>query len=79
MQPTIQSTINNHLSMTFILISCLTFFNTASAVLIDFDTDQGGAPYVGLGDSFIANEYNGVIVNDSDPSAGSTFREIILL
>lgn len=51
----------------------LASINAAYAVSIDFNTDQGGTPYVGLGDSFVANEYNGVIINDSDPVPGSTF------
>lgn len=45
----------------------------ASAVSINFDTRQDGTPYAGLGGSFPANEYNGVVISDSDPSSGSTF------
>ncbi len=43
------------------------------AVFIDFNTQQDGTPYSGLGDSFVAGEYNGVTINDSDPAPGSTF------
>lgn len=53
------------------------FSASASAAFIDFNTDQGGTPYVGLGDSFVANEYNGVIITDSDPSVGQTEVNLI--
>jgi len=47
--------------------------SAASAVMVNFDTRQDGTPYVGLGDSFPSNEYNGVTINDSDPTPGSTY------
>lgn len=47
--------------------------HSASAAFINFDTDQSGTPYTGPSDSFVADEYTGVIINDSDPTAGSTF------
>jgi len=59
------------------LISGLALSSVASAAFIDFDTDQGGAPYVGPFDSFISTEYNGVIINDSDPTLNSTFVNLI--
>ena len=49
----------------------------ASAATIDFNTDGGGVPFVGLSDSFAAAEYAGVLINDSDPSAGSSFVNLI--
>ena len=55
----------------------LASINTAHAVFIDFDTDQAGIPYAGPGSSFVAGEYNGVVINDSDPAAGSTFVNLI--
>lgn len=55
------------------LASGLAFSSASSAAFINFDTDQSGTPYAGLGSSFVANEYNGVVINDSDPSVGSTF------
>ena len=48
----------------------------ASAATIDFNSD-GGGPFVGLSDSFVAAEYAGVLINDSDPSAGSSFVNLI--
>ena len=47
--------------------------NSALADFIDFDTNQAGVPYAGLGDSFVSNEYNGVVINDSDPTFGLTY------
>ena len=46
---------------------------TTNAAFIDFNTHQNGTPYVGLGDSFVAAEYNGVVINDSDPTLGNTY------
>jgi hypothetical protein len=56
-----------------ITTSLLQVATTADAVLINFDTRQDGTPYTGLSDSFLANEYDGVIINDSDAVAGSVF------
>jgi hypothetical protein len=49
----------------------------ASAATIDFNTDGGGAPFVGASDSFVAAEYTGVTINDSDPAVGSSFVNLI--
>jgi len=62
---------------TFLLFNGLLLSGAASAAFINFDTDQAGTPYVGLSDSFVANEYNGVIINDSDPTVGSTYVNLI--
>jgi len=53
------------------------FSATASAIFIDFDTRQDGTPYSGLGGSFPANEYNGVVITDTDPGPGNTFVNLI--
>lgn len=47
--------------------------SNASAAFIDFNTLQNGTPYTGLGDAFVAAEYAGVVINDSDPTAASTY------
>jgi len=57
--------------------SYLGYVDTASSVSIDFDTRQDGTPYVGLGEFFPAAEYDGVVINDSDPAAGSTFVNLV--
>jgi len=46
---------------------------TASAVFINFDTDQSGVAYTGLGDSFATDEYNGVNFNASAGGFNSIF------
>ncbi len=66
---------HSFISMAFVL--GIGFSATASAVSIDFDTEQDGTPYVGLGGSFPANEYNGVVINDSDITLGSTYVNLI--
>jgi len=46
------------------------------SIFIDFDTRQDGTPYVSTGNLFPADEYDaavGVVINDTDPAAGSTF------
>lgn len=62
---------------TLICTAVLAIPAVASAATINFNTDGGGVPFVGLGDSFAAAEYAGVVINDSDPSAGSTFVNLI--
>lgn len=59
--------------ISIVFVSSVGFSATASAIFIDFDTKQDGTPYSGLGGSFPANEYNGVVINDSDPGPGVTF------
>ena len=46
---------------------------SSHAAFIDFNTQQNGTPYVGLGDSFVAAEYDGVVIHDSDPSGSITY------
>ncbi len=53
------------------------FSTAASAVFIGFDTRQDGTPYAGLGESFSENEYDGVVIKDSDPNAGYTYVNLI--
>lgn len=68
--------INSFMSNFFLLIVFVLgigFSATASAVSINFDTMQDGTPYTGLGGSFPSNEYNGVVINDSDPATGITY------
>lgn len=62
-----------HVLSTLCLIGSLAMSTSASAVIINFDTDQAGNPYTGAGDHFVAAEYTGVIINDSDPTAGITY------
>ena len=59
--------------ISIVFVSSVGFSATASAIFIDFDTKQDGTSYSGLGGSFPANEYNGVVINDSDPGPGVTF------
>ena len=66
-----------HAFFSIVFVVGIGFSSTASAVFIDFDTRQDGTPYTGLGDFFLANEYNGVVINDSDPTAGSTYVNLI--
>jgi hypothetical protein len=51
----------------------LAISTSSNAAFIDFNTQQNGTPYVGLGGSFVAAEYNGVVINDSDITPGSTY------
>lgn len=55
----------------------LAFSSNSGAAFINFDTLQNGTPYAGLGDAFVAAEYDGVVINDSDPSAGITYVNLI--
>lgn len=48
-----------------------------SAATIDFNTNAAGMPFVGAGGGFLAAEYAGVVINDSDPALGSTFVNLI--
>lgn len=54
------------------------YVDTASSVFIDFDARQDGTAYVGVGDFFPADEYDGVVINDSDPASGSTFVNLVV-
>ena len=53
--------------------------SAAQAATIDFNTDAAGNAYTGLGDFFAAGEYAalGVTLNDSDPTMGSTYVNLI--
>ena len=62
---------------TFLCAAALALPVVSNAAVIDFNTDGGGGPFVGLGDSFAAAEYAGVVINDSDPALGSTFVNLI--
>ena len=67
------SSLVKHSFYSIVFVVGVGFSTAASAVFIDFDTHQNGTPYSGLGGAFPANEYNGVVINDSDPAPGSTF------
>ena len=67
------SSLVRHSFFSIVFVVGVGFSTATSAVSINFDTRQDGTPYVGLGESFPANEYNGVVINDSDPTTGSTF------
>ena len=71
------SSLVKHSFFSIVFVVGVGFSTAASAVSINFDTRQDGTPYVGLGESFPANEYNGVVINDSDPSTGFTFVNLI--
>lgn len=58
---------------TLLCASVLAVPMAASAATINFNTDGGGVPFIGLGDSFAAAEYAGVVISDSDPAIGSSF------
>lgn len=58
---------------TWLCAAALLAPTVSNAANLDFNSDGGGVPFVGLGGSFAANEYPGVLINDSDPSVGSTF------
>ena len=55
----------------------LAFSSSSNAAVIDFNTLQNGTAYTGKGDSFVAGEYNGVTINDSDISPGITYVNLI--
>jgi len=59
--------------ISIVFVFSVGFSATASATFINFDTRQDGTPYAGLGGSFPANEYNGVVITDTDPGPGITF------
>lgn len=67
------SSLIKHSIFSIVFIFGIGFSSIASAIFIDFDTRQDGTPYTGLSESFLANEYNGVVINDSDPASGSTY------
>ena len=58
---------------TWLCATVLALPMAASAATVNFNTHGGGAPFVGLGGSFAAAEYAGVVINDSDLSVGSSF------
>ncbi len=65
--------VKKNLLTTLFCAGSLLMSSSASAVFINFDTDQAGTPYTGLVDRFIATEYDGVTINDSDPTTGITY------
>lgn len=62
---------------TWLCATVLALPMAASAATVNFNTHGGGAPFVGLGGSFAAAEYAGVVINDSDLSVGSSFVNLI--
>jgi hypothetical protein len=62
-----------------VTFTILAFLPPVSATTINFDTDAGGTPFVGLSDSFPSSEYAGlgVTITDSDPTVGSTYVNLI--
>jgi hypothetical protein len=68
--------INKHVLGVIITSGLMLGTTAANAVLLDFDTTQDGTPYTGLGDFFLADEYDGVLISTSESPTGAFVNEV---